>query len=341
MSAMAGCRRAALGGRVRVGQRLRLAKGAVTSRGEPLRSPSLQGLAKRNDEDYVNSRYMHQSDLGILLQYGLESRHCPGDVGSTPPRAHQPGMVGAVMHSPRNGAVLACELRAVGCRGSAAPQRWFRVGQGSVDYCRRREMAWKRGCLPPGRVELRLVRLCGPGEVSGSEAGMWAYEGANGLRYEPESCRLARPKAEAVRRCLKGAHLLFFGDSVSRYLYLTLAHMLVRGGWPTDAEMSEATCGTAATCGATPCFEGGSRRGVDEATRWASYYNRTNRLFSGHELCDCQRHGACCPEEAHTENRFTRVGGSAVSYVAQVISPQWRPHGHVLPGPWCERSRRG
>eukprot|EP00966_Prymnesium_polylepis_P149453 3452771-Prymnesium_polylepis.1 len=232
--------------------------------------------------------------------------------------------------------MLACELRvASGASSCRVPSHtWFSAGQGRAELCRRRQEAWQRSCAP-GHVELRLARLCRAGEVNGAEAGEWSTEGANGLRYEPARCRLARPSADAARRrCLAGKHVLFLGDSLSRYIYLSLAYFLVRGEWPTDVAMSRATCGAAATCGSTPCFEGGVRPGVDEATRWGQYFNQTSALFLGHELCDCYRAGACCPEDAHTENRFTRFGDAALSYIAQAVSPRWRPHGHVLPGPF-------
>lgn len=51
------------------------------------------------------------------------------------------------------------------------------------------------------------------------------------------------------------------------------------------------------------------------------------------ETCDCFRSG-CCNEDQITENRFSRVRGVAggtgrVSFINQVKSYTWHPHGHV------------
>lgn len=44
----------------------------------------------------------------------------------------------------------------------------------------------------------------------------------------------AMEAAAAVNRCLRGRHVLLMGDSVSRYLYLSLAQFLHQGTWASD-----------------------------------------------------------------------------------------------------------
>ena len=57
----------------------------------------------------------------------------------------------------------------------------------------------------------------------------------HGFIFSPIGCRLLRSlNASSARRCLADRHLLFYGDSLSRYLYLTLAHFLVHDEWPRD-----------------------------------------------------------------------------------------------------------
>lgn len=45
-------------------------------------------------------------------------------------------------------------------------------------------------------------------------------------------CYLKRPSPREIRKCLEGTHLLFMGDSITRYLYLSIAHVVSRGHWP-------------------------------------------------------------------------------------------------------------
>uniref|UniRef100_A0A7S2U9W5 Trichome birefringence-like N-terminal domain-containing protein n=1 Tax=Attheya septentrionalis TaxID=420275 RepID=A0A7S2U9W5_9STRA len=48
----------------------------------------------------------------------------------------------------------------------------------------------------------------------------------------PTTCRLKRYTAEEAGQCLKKKHLLFIGDSLSRYSYLSLAYFMEHKKWP-------------------------------------------------------------------------------------------------------------
>mmetsp|Transcript_22253 Transcript_22253/g.46639 ORF Transcript_22253/g.46639 Transcript_22253/m.46639 type:complete len:557 (+) Transcript_22253:127-1797(+) len=48
----------------------------------------------------------------------------------------------------------------------------------------------------------------------------------------PHTCRLHRYTPLETRRCLRNDHLLFLGDSLTRYQFLSLAHFLHSGKWP-------------------------------------------------------------------------------------------------------------
>lgn len=158
---------------------------------------------------------------------------------------------------------------------------------------------------------------------NGSAGGRWlppSRPGA-GYRFKPP-CELVRPEQAAVQRCLAGRHLLFFGDSLQRYLYLTLANFLVSGRWPDDALSS------------SPCYESTYfNQDATEDEKWLRYFAGTNQQLGGHEICDCWR-VSCCKEAALHENRYTRVGTAAVSFVTQLMSPTWAPHGSVAPAAW-------
>eukprot|EP00569_Conticribra_weissflogii_P013244 CAMPEP_0171381856 /NCGR_PEP_ID=MMETSP0879-20121228/32823_1 /TAXON_ID=67004 /ORGANISM="Thalassiosira weissflogii, Strain CCMP1336" /LENGTH=470 /DNA_ID=CAMNT_0011893447 /DNA_START=89 /DNA_END=1498 /DNA_ORIENTATION=- len=48
----------------------------------------------------------------------------------------------------------------------------------------------------------------------------------------PSTCRLHRYSAAEAKECLKSKHLLFVGDSLTRYHYLSLAYFIEYGNWP-------------------------------------------------------------------------------------------------------------
>ena len=48
----------------------------------------------------------------------------------------------------------------------------------------------------------------------------------------PDTCRMRRYSSSEARTCLKDRHVMFVGDSLSRYQYLSLAHLLERGTYP-------------------------------------------------------------------------------------------------------------
>lgn len=61
----------------------------------------------------------------------------------------------------------------------------------------------------------------------------------------PHTCRLKRYTAQQASRCLQNKHLLFIGDSLTRYQYLSLAYFLEHKHWPPRYPSS----------GYTPCTQ--------------------------------------------------------------------------------------
>lgn len=157
--------------------------------------------------------------------------------------------------------------------------------------------------------------------------GHWEVRNGSGYTYVPSACRLVRPTGAMVRQCLAGRHLLFFGDSLQRYLYLTLAHFLVHDEWPRD--LSSYRDGSEASV----CYESSWQRqnstgDLDYGDGWTRYFEGSNGVLRGHEVCDCMR-TSCCKESELRENRFTKVGDASVSFVTQLVSPEWKPHGSI------------
>ena len=142
--------------------------------------------------------------------------------------------------------------------------------------------------------------LCTPGQVSGRENGTWRLDD-RGYTYDVEACALVRPTSAAVRQCLAGRHLLFIGDSLSRYLYLTLAHLLVHDVWPDDASLA---AGNASVCHEMTWLP--VARALKRRDEWNVYFEGTNAALRGLELCDCQRERDQAPLDC--ENRYLRLG---------------------------------
>jgi hypothetical protein len=157
------------------------------------------------------------------------------------------------------------------------------------------------------RVLLPLITAIFPGRAVSSASGTGASAGTKGCdgyqqvigslrvqwRFNDSKSRCpdatfgnctAITKDEALE-ILKGKHILFLGDSLSRYQYINLAIFLTTGH---------------PTWHAYPASEI-SR----EWKNWNDYYAGTNRRMGGHEVCDCFRDTAD-PNwiEKNYENRF-------------------------------------
>ncbi|EFN58654.1 hypothetical protein CHLNCDRAFT_140917 [Chlorella variabilis] len=82
-------------------------------------------------------------------------------------------------------------------------------------------------------------------------------------------CRLRRFTAEEARTCLAGRPVVFVGDSLSRYSFLSLAAFLHNGSWPA----------------LTDCPN------ILHKHTWAislqGYFQRSTDAFQGRMLCDC------------------------------------------------------
>ena len=113
-----------------------------------------------------------------------------------------------------------------------------------------------------------------------------------------------------VRKALQGNHLVFMGDSLSRYTYTSLAFFLANGRWspsfPSDSP------------------EGFSVSSEFEFKSWPAFYLYTTRHLSrfqevvsaseierhpyvSYEICDCRRGNGYYAIESITENRHFRL----------------------------------
>jgi hypothetical protein len=174
-------------------------------------------------------------------------------------------------------------------------------------------------------VSVVQCKHCTPSDLKLSEfhKAQWLLELDGTFALSFPHCTLRHFSAHAAKECLGGKHLVFMGDSLTRYFYLSLAHLLATDHWsPKLAHVTNSKYPP-------------SIMWEKDWDTWAAYYQQSNAALNRHtkgarsyELCDCFRDdtvpwsaepdcGAnaafCSQEESMIENRNLRVytGASA------------------------------
>ena len=156
-----------------------------------------------------------------------------------------------------------------------------------------------------------------------------------------ERCRVPSFDVAEVKASLSGKHILFMGDSISRYLYTSLAHYLATGDWPERVvdngdEAAERESDLIHGTGGIP----GRTVNVVWQKNHASWYDflkHTNDVLntaSTSEHCDCYRESG---EQLHatlTENRYFRdlKNNINISYVG-MFTPTLPSRGNAYMNP--------
>jgi hypothetical protein len=125
---------------------------------------------------------------------------------------------------------------------------------------------------------------CSPQNLDAAETAKseWKLlqDGTFGIEFE--HCRLRRFSRDKAANCLRGSRLVFMGDSLSRYFYLSLATLFVTGKWPRKFAK-------------LPAHPSLSRSILSEKDlqNWSRFYYKSNKVLqngkSAFELCDCYR----------------------------------------------------
>ena len=90
---------------------------------------------------------------------------------------------------------------------------------------------------------------------------------------------------------VKNKTVVFLGDSVTRYQYLNLITLLHRSRWPDPFITDEVVDGS--VCCEASFWEAGG---------WRAFYNASNFVLDGNELCDCIKSGKDAIENRHYYN---------------------------------------
>ena len=92
------------------------------------------------------------------------------------------------------------------------------------------------------------------------------------LRVNLPGCATDVLTSRNVAACLRGRHVVFFGDSLTRYQYISLALFLEYGTWSPPP--------------------GGVKRAYEYVQGWGGYNGLSKAVaerLRGHEICDCHR----------------------------------------------------
>ena len=101
----------------------------------------------------------------------------------------------------------------------------------------------------------------------------------------------------------KPKHVVFIGDSLMRYQYLSWVHQLELGVFPTAGDYTENPGAYEPNKQPNVCREGDYRKfendrtyldthhlkGVKRGSHWQAFMIDTSRRFNGNEHCDCWR----------------------------------------------------
>lgn len=123
--------------------------------------------------------------------------------------------------------------------------------------------------------------FCNPNnlDLRNASSGEFVLLNDGSFRYQLPHCRLRRFRATEAAKCLRGTHLVFMGDSLSRYFYLDLAAFLAHGKWPMHF--------------VSQWPEGRSFLSEKEYNSWSWFYQDSNRQLNrgshAMEVCDCAR----------------------------------------------------
>ena len=145
--------------------------------------------------------------------------------------------------------------------------------------------------------------------------GHFAMRDDGSRAYDVKPCRIVRYGAEAARRCLRGRHLFFIGDSITRYQVMSLIHFLERGEWPKRLTGGSGTCVHAPTdaCDPGPSITAeGDWRTQGQGAAWANMLSSIGggadgSIFRGRVECLCAR------DDSMTDRPASRGGGWATT----------------------------
>jgi hypothetical protein len=173
------------------------------------------------------------------------------------------------------------------------------------------------------------IPFCSPENlklVDGS-SGEWFLSPDGSFSYQFPHCKLRKFTRKQAAKCLKGSHLVFIGDSITRYLYLSLTSLFAVGEWPAPfSQIFHKNEPPSILC-------------EKDWNEWSLFFHRTNDVLTSrkaqtYEVCDCSREN-----NFHVENRHLRYhppesdlddkeNDVRISYIYWLGTPEFSMFGH-------------
>ena len=131
-----------------------------------------------------------------------------------------------------------------------------------------------------------------------SNNSIWQLEPDGTFSLSFDHCQVRRILPAEAKQCLKGNHILFLGDSVTRYMYISLVTFLSANNW--GSRISHST---------------NAKYPRNANKTWSEYFYQTNKLLNhdglSFELCDCYREDIkfSLSDPHFIENRYYRIYG--------------------------------
>lgn len=157
---------------------------------------------------------------------------------------------------------------------------------------------------------------CGK-DVDGSEEGAW-----HGQKYDLKKCKLRRVTAEEARECFRDKTAVWVGDSVTRFQFLSLVHLLQFGEYPEKKST------------------GGRKKGMspnvlESFKPWPRWFAFANEVFKDSMWCNCHRPQAnwigAQTASQMVENRYFSLDSHNISLNLLTSYGSWPMHGHYPP----------
>lgn len=141
------------------------------------------------------------------------------------------------------------------------------------------------------------------------------------MEYRPKLCKLKRFTYNNALKCLNNKHILFIGDSLSRFQYLSLTYFIEHGGWLSRFRM-DSNCTHIDEFNKTQCRKGGEPNLNDPHMRHYKelHVGLGSHYFNGKLECQCYRgQGERSVENMYYENIINSSMQLKLTYMSDNI----------------------
>jgi hypothetical protein len=176
--------------------------------------------------------------------------------------------------------------------------------------------------------ERKPLPQCVFSSLNTSEVGEWSQLPDRTSVYNLKQCDLHDYQGAEARHCLANKHLIFVGDSITRYQYLSLVQMIESGQYVSEGlEYQE---------GKPSILRehdfGRYYKGLRKEEQYKLKFLWESKVFGGNENCDCWRGNSTIESalDQQIENRYFQLPGLNlyITYLRR-LGPNQSMQGHL------------